>query len=473
MTETHQPEPGEAGWDRIRDRAGLISAWGSWAALTVALLLFVRQYSRNIPYADEFEMVSVMTGAEPVSLRWAWAQHNEHRPVISRLIMACLSRFVANDFRAPRYANVVLLSAMAASMLVLARRIRGSARVTDAVLPLAILNIAQVESLMNGFAMNLILTSLVEIALIVVVSSAHRSRGEAMALGFGSALVLLPLTGGSGLAMIPPLALWLAGYVARGWWSGSEPGVATRAIGLGLLAACTAIVALYLHGYNRPAYHPLPSSAVAVAWSTLLCLSLAVYPHLSSYWWPAGPIVIALVTATLGLLAFASARSPGERPRALGLMAIIASMLCVVGAVGVSRAAFGPSAILASRYVTLTIPLFCVLQIAWLTYGPARAREGIPAALLVLIAVTMPDTYRFSRRYCGSVRVAEQRVERGLKDHVPTAKLLKWASPVLYPDSHCVQERFRMLKVARMGLFTEFEESRVASSPSGATAVRR
>jgi hypothetical protein len=174
MPANAEVRPEQTTWDRIRDLAGLMTSWGVWVALTVALLLYVRQYSRNIPYMDDFAMVSMMTGAEPVSLRWAWAQHNEHRPLISRLIMVGLSRFVANDFRAPRYANVVLLSAMAAAMLILARRIRGSARATDVVLPLATLNVLQFESLMIGFAMNLIATSLLAIALIVLVSLAHR-----------------------------------------------------------------------------------------------------------------------------------------------------------------------------------------------------------------------------------------------------------------------------------------------------------
>ena len=48
---------------------------------------------------DDFMLVSVMSGHEPVSLRWAWTQHNEHRPVISRLILAGLYRFIAKDFR--------------------------------------------------------------------------------------------------------------------------------------------------------------------------------------------------------------------------------------------------------------------------------------------------------------------------------------------------------------------------------------
>jgi hypothetical protein len=473
MAETNDAHSERSTWARIRDRSGLILSWSLWAALTVALIVYIRQYSRNIPYMDEFAMVPVMTGSEPVSLRWAWAQHNEHRPLISRLIMAGLTQFVSNDFRTPRYANVALLATMAAAMLVLARRIRGSARLTDAVIPLAILNVAQAESLMIGFAMNLILTSALAIALIVVVSRPRRSGDGAMALGFGLALVLLPLTGGSGLVMIPPLAAWLAGYIAWGWWSGRSPLIATRAVGLGLIMAGSAIALLYLWGYDRPSYHPLSHSAAAVASSTLMFLSLTVYPHLTSYWWPAGPIVAALVMATLGLLTIASIRSPVECPRAFALMAIIASMLCVGAAVGVSRAGFGPAAVLASRYVTLTFPLLCVLYIAWLLYGRPRVRVGFHMLLLALIGLSLPDVERFSRKYGLSVRVAEERVERGLKDHVPTAKLLTWACPSIYPNAQVARVYFQMLKLARVGVFANYEEGQVAASPTRTESIRR
>jgi hypothetical protein len=347
--------------------------------------------------------------------------------------MAGLSRFVANDFRAPRYVDVLLLSTMAAWMLVLARRLRESARQTDVVLPLAILNVAQVESLMIGFAMNLVLTSLLTVALIVVACRAHSRDVRPTLLSFGLILVLLPLTGG-GLAMLPPLVVWLAVYVAWGWWSDTRPGLAIRAIGLGAITACSVIVAFYLGAFSRPAYHPLPSSTWSVASSALIYLSLAVYPHLSSYWWPAGVILAALVTATLLLLAITSVRSPGERPRALALAAIILSMISIAVTVGFSRSGFGPASILASRYVTLTISLLCALYVAWLAHGHGRGRAGVHIALLLLIVATLPDTFRFSRKYGWDVRVAEQRVERGVKDRVPTAKLMTRTCPGIYPD---------------------------------------
>ena len=473
MTDSPHSPPVRADWTRIRDRIGLLGSWSVWAVMTVMLLLYVRQYSRNIPYWDDFEMVPVVTGTQPVSLRWAWSQHNEHRPVISRLILAGLSRFISNDFRAPRYANVALLSSMAATMLWLARRLRGSARLTDIVLPLSILNVAQAESLMIGFAMNLILTSGLAIALIVAAGLTRPSNGRGTTVVFGLVLILLPLSGGSGLAMLPPLALWLAGYIACGWWSGAKPDTTTRLIGGGMLAACMVLCVLFLWDYNRPPYYPLPPSASAAASSTLLYLSLAVYPHLTSYWRTASAIVVVVLAATYLPLVVASVRSPGDRPRALALVAIILSMLCVACAVGVSRAGLGPGAILASRYVTITIPLLCVMYIAWLAYGRGRTRSVAQVMFLTMIALTLPDSRRFSREYGWKALVAQRHVERALVNRLPAAEVISRACPALYLDPALAEDRFRMLKVARMGSFVHFGEGRVGSSTEATNVLRR
>jgi hypothetical protein len=71
MTGATRWQSGDPGRARVRDVAGLITTWSVWGALTVALLLFVRQYSRNVPDMDDFAMVPVMTGSEAVTWRWA------------------------------------------------------------------------------------------------------------------------------------------------------------------------------------------------------------------------------------------------------------------------------------------------------------------------------------------------------------------------------------------------------------------
>ena len=465
--------PGHPLWTRAGDLAGPAIAWAVWGALTVGLILFVRQYTRNVPYWDDFELVPMMTGQEPVSLGWAWAQHNEHRPVLSRLILAGLSRFVANDFRTGKFFSVGLLSAAAASMLLLARRLRGSTRVTDAVLPLSILNIGQGETLAITFAMNLALTAWVAFELIATTGLAGGRLGWPMALRAGLLLVLLPLCGGSGLVLLPPLVLWLAGYVAWAWWSDREPGGPARAIGLGSLMACSAIAALYFSGYVPPVVHP-PAPSIRAAASTMLeCLSLALWPNVPRYWWPAGLVLVVLVAATLRLLVQAAIRAPGERPRALGLIAIILAMLGMAAAVGLARSGLGPGMGLSTRYVTLTAPLLGALYVAWLVYGPPRARRLVHAGLLASVCLALPANVKAGLKYGASVRTSERGVERSLQARVPVSELIRHYGPFIHPHAGRVSECFQMLKTARFGAFASLNDDRLTVSPASPAAVRR
>ena len=237
--------------------------------------------------------------------------------------------------------------------------------------------------------------------------------------------------------------------------------------------AALGIVALYLSDYVRPPAIPSPTSIASVVSSTRMCLSLAIYPDVIAYWWPAGWIVVALVGATLGLLAIVIVRAPEERPRALGLAAIIVSMVAVAGAVGVSRAGLGPAAILASRYVTLTFPLLCALYIAWLVYGKAAGRVGIH---VVLVAAPCAWPCRKANGTaasmvgpCGARRTAGRAGLEG--SH--TSDLMRRACPGIYPDPVTVRDSFKLLKTARIGAFAEYEDNRVAAAPEPSGAVRR
>ena len=90
--------------------------------------------------------------------------------------------------------------------------------------------------------------------------------------------------------MMPPLVLWLAGYIACGWWSGHEPSGAGRAIGVGLLMTCSAIISLYLCNYVKPIRHP-PALRIAHGRRYLRrseYLSTAICPNVPGYWQAGG-----------------------------------------------------------------------------------------------------------------------------------------------------------------------------------------
>jgi hypothetical protein len=434
--------------------------------MTAAAILLIQQNARNVPYMDDFALVSVMTGHEPVSLRWLWSQSNEHRPVVPRLILAGLYRFIEKDFRVGMYVNVGFMSAAAASMILLARRIRGHSSVTDVVLPLSILNIGQAESLFINSALNLVLSAWISFALI----AGAGLNGWRLALTVGLFLVLLPLCGGSGLVMLPPLMLWLASYVAWGSWSRQEPGGAARAIGLVLLMGCSALVALCLDGHARPDAIPPAPSIEAAAYTALRFLSLLFY--LPGYWWPAGLTVLLLAVATLLRLAVVGLRQPEERPRVLGLSAVILAVLCVAAAVGVSRSGLGPASGLASRYITIAAPLLTAIYVAWLVCGPASARWVIHIGLLILVGLAIPANLEVGRLIGAQRGAALRDVERGLQARMPASQLMGRVCPALLPDASSASDCFNMLKSARIGKFKYFIDDRVAAAPGDAKVLR-
>jgi hypothetical protein len=267
--------------------------------------------------------------------------------------------------------------------------------------------------------------------------------------------------------------LWLAGYVAWGWWTDRQTGGLARGIGLGSLMACSAIAAAYFSGYVQPPYHPPAPSMVAATSTALECLSLVILPNVPAYWLPAGLALVALIAGTLLLLVRAGIHAPGERPRALGLIAIILAMLSMAAAVGLSRSGLGPGTGLSTRYVTLTVPMLGALYVAWLVYGPPRARRLVHAGLLASVCLAAPANLKSGLKYGAYVRGCQQRVERALKARMPTAELIRRHGRFLHPDAALVAKCFPMLKAAGIGSFAYLNEDRLAVSPDPPTAVRR
>jgi hypothetical protein len=451
--------------------ARVLIVWSVWATATFTAISYIGKHGRNLPMFEDLYVVPVMTGHQPMSLQWAATQHNEHRMVVPKLILAGLLRTIP-DFRSGLYLNVALMSAAAASMLMLVRRLRGSIRLVDTVLPLSILNIGQAECFLIGFALNLVMTAWISCELIGVVSRTTRSPSWWSCLQAGGFLVLLPLCGGSGIALLPPIVVWLAGYVACGWWSEQDPGRSARALGVGLLMATSAIVTWYLLGYVRPSSVPAAPS-VSAMWATMLqALSLVISPSRWGYWMAAGWAVLLLTTVTVMRLAHIAWRSPVERPRALGLCAVTVALLGVATSVGVSRSGSGPSAGLASRYTTILAPLISVLYVTWLLYGPAPARRAIHISLLALICAGLPAQSRTAREMGRSRCTLYVKIENALESGMPSSQIMNLACPIFHPDRAMIYESFKMLQQARVGRFRYMVDDGLAAKYDGLSVVR-
>ena len=148
--------------------------WGVWTLMTLIALACIARYGRNIPLAEDWLMVPPMTGHELHLASWLWAQNNEHRLPLPRLILlAVLS--TTHDFRAGMVLNVLSLAALAAAMIVTARWLRGGVtRASDAFFPLALLHLGDWENLVWAWQFQFVSSAVLICALMLVVT---RQRG--------------------------------------------------------------------------------------------------------------------------------------------------------------------------------------------------------------------------------------------------------------------------------------------------------
>ena len=187
----------------LRARRPELIVWGLWAGMFASVLAHIARYGRNVPLSEDWLMLRPLSGREPDFWYWVWAQNNEHRLPVAKLLYLGLLEVVP-DFRVGMVFNALVLAGLAAACILVARHVRGG-RTTyaDAVFPLAMLHIGHWFNLVWGWQIQFVLSvaAIFTILLVIVAAPLPLRLGPALALGV--AVVLLPLTGGSGLPFVP------------------------------------------------------------------------------------------------------------------------------------------------------------------------------------------------------------------------------------------------------------------------------
>ena len=112
----------------MRDNAPADARWVERGTLTflVGLLLMLFLFNTvAVPIYDAWELVPLLQAREAGTLQVAdiWAQHNEHRPVVPRLVMLAMAAATGWDVRWELAMNLLLGSALA---LVLGQLVAGA-----------------------------------------------------------------------------------------------------------------------------------------------------------------------------------------------------------------------------------------------------------------------------------------------------------------------------------------------------------
>jgi hypothetical protein len=401
-----------------------------WLMLTAGSLTYVARFAGADPFGDEWDLMPGVAYQTPY-LPWLWAQHNEHRLPLPKLIFTWLLRAGPFDARAGGFATVLVLSAVSFGLMRAAKRLRGQTDYSDAFFPIAFLNWGHFENYLIGFQIGFAMSAGLAIGWLLAALDWIERRERSSAKWFGIFLLLLPLCGAHGLVYAPPLgiaSLWLV-----------RAGPPSVRVGVGLACAgAWAVSAAYFLGYQRPPTHPA-SAGVAASWTIALETLALGWGWCGQMTWPAsGAMIAAFIVATGALLA-ASFRSDPDRT--LAFLAVGAGTITLAGGIGWGRSGFGPLAGFAVRYGILMLPLMAAGYLAWLRFNGSLAPMTLFTISVLFLTQHARTGLAEGRANARKMAAFATDLRAGLGDDELARKHAD-----LYPNPAVLAERIRLLR---------------------------
>jgi hypothetical protein len=449
-------------------RWATIAVWTVWALMFAVALGSIALAGRNIPFAEDWGLVAPLTGHEPDVFAWLWAQNNEHRVPVPRLVGLTLVT-LTRDYRAGMVLNACVLAGVAAAMMLVARRLRGGrTSYADAFFPLMFLHLGHWDNIVWSWQMQFVLATAATCVLLLMIAVHGRGDlGTRASIVTGLALMALPLTGATSLVFAPPLALWVALAGARSL-RGTVSASADRrngAILLGSVVFAILLMAFYFVGWQRPPWNPpSPGTHAALGYAARF-VAFGLGPGAGLSWRVSELVACVVLVATGAVLLAALARCDRfERLRLIGLLLFVAGAVVLSLAIGSGRAAKGG---MSTRYALLGVPMFCLAYLAWEIYGPPALRKPARAGFLLIAILVLPFNTRVGMERRNWFGRGFQALEHDLGANVPPAVLAARHHAFLQQNEAVLATKIRMLHQARFGPF-----ARLGDDASGQGADR-
>ena len=441
----------------LLSKGPIIFVWTVWTIMLLVALVCVFMYGRNIPLTEDWHMVAPLTENEPHLVNWLWAQNNEHRIPLPKLILLFLLKITNGDFRVGMVLTVLAMGLLTAYLIKVFYNIRGGKTTyCDAFFPLLLLHLGNWENFFWSWQFTFVLSTILTCILIGIVikyKSPMHIRGAIISSTF---MVVLPLCGANGLLYLLPVIPWLAveGY---SHFSLKEPG-ANRWIGFILFCAIALtilIVIAYFIGYERPYWYPPSPGIIATLETSIKFMALGFGPIAEASWGLSGFLVVILIISTAGLLLFAILKSRGtEFRRAIGLLFFLGGNVIFALAMGYGRATMVQTIGLPMRYALLAVPTFIICYGSWQLYGVPVLRKIIQWGLFITMFVLIfHNTLKGLGWRNWYIRGADA-VLHDIKIGVPHSKFVaRHQKFLLHWNKQMLETRMKQLKQSRMGPF--------------------
>ncbi len=406
-----------------------VVVWGAWAAMLLGALTFVWVYGRNVPFWDEWNMVSVLAGDQAVDAAWLWSSHNGHRIPLPRLLLLSLYRLTGCDFRAGMYFNVLAVGALAFALIRTAQWQRGRLSYADAFFPIILLHWGHHGNFLWTWQVTQVVPILLGSVLLLLIVRAREHWPLGSSLLAGACLASLPLCGVPGLAYVPALSLWFLWLAVRQGRS-SDPAVRARGVVLGGSAsAALLLTALYFVDY-RGVRQYTSGMDLRECLRTALQFLTGAFGSAGEAVWPYsgfGMVVLLLLTA-VALLQMTQRPPLPHRAHLFGMLAYAAALGCLALSVGLGRPGYGFTA----RYYLLAAPALCWAYFVWGSC-PAAAARLAQAGLLIVTGLALAPNMQEARESGAAHRDKLAAFERDLVAGDPTPKLLARHASALCP----------------------------------------
>jgi hypothetical protein len=428
------------------------------------------KFGQNIPLTEDWLMVPPLTGNEPHLLGWLWAQNNEHRVPLPRLLLLGLLKIAHGDFRVGMLFNIASLSLLAFAMILTARRIRHNrTSFSDAFFPIALLHLGNWENLFWSWQLTQVVPTILVCILLLVLVGSRTIASSGTAILVGLSLISLPLCGANGLLFGPLLALWFGYYGVVQWRAAKASGA--RRSGAGFLVGSAAVtlilVGLYFIGYERPSWTP-PSLGVEASIQTAIQFLAIGFGPAARSWWAVSmiaAIVVVLPSAVVAVIGVLRHRDQ-ERQRALGVLVFFGSVAAFTLAIGWGRAGVIPLyGGWPLRYVLLSVPTLCVAYFVWELYGPQKFRATAQNSFFVILLLLLPFNTSQGLAWNDWYQEAANAFEQDLSIGTPPSLLAEHHRDFLFHsvEPSALADLMEMLQRARMGPFATRPQDRVVT----------
>jgi hypothetical protein len=339
----------------------------------------VIRYGQNVPYWDQWELVPLLAADADGSLTFAslWAQHNEHRFLLPRLLMIGLARLTSWDVRAEMVASLLIATATLALLVDLLRLslrpVAPRAVPWVAVLLSALIfSLSQWENWTWGWQMGVFMNVLGAVSVAWALGRFGLRRIAIVGMLLGSGLAIFSFASGLTLVVLVPLAILTVPNPAA-------PRVRLERAALTLMVG-GALATAYLHGYVKPGHHPSvfvaeeePVSYVRYVLTYLGAPLASWNATWAAVWGTAGVLGVAIGIASVWR------REAQFRSAAFPWLFLATYVLATALITGLGRLGFGVAEALSARYITITSLLWIALAVLiTLALSPAFADPKLP-----------------------------------------------------------------------------------------------